>query len=101
MWSKTHFTQEQRAVIESFGQGQAVIAGAGCGKTTTLVAKCHALIQKNPKARFVAVSFTERSASDLKEKLARLSLPRGFSCCPVLIHINGVHENITERNFLK
>lgn len=39
--------------------------------------------------------------SQMKEKLTRLSLPKGFSCCPVLIHINGVHENIIEENFLK
>lgn len=37
----------------------------------------------------------------MKEKLDRLSVPRGFSCCPVLIHINGVHESIIEENFLK
>ncbi len=62
---------KQLEIIESFGFGQAVIAGAGCGKTTTLVAKCLALLEKNAKARFCAVSFTEKSVRDLKESLAK------------------------------
>ncbi|HTL12155.1 MAG TPA: ATP-dependent helicase, partial [Bdellovibrionota bacterium] len=66
---------EQSAVIESWGRGQAVLAGAGCGKTTTLVAKCAALLARSPDARFAAVSFTEKSAGDLRKKLA-LGLPR-------------------------
>ena len=62
---------KQLQIVESFGLGQAVIAGAGCGKTTTLVAKCLALLEKNPKARFCAVSFTEKSVRDLKESLVK------------------------------
>ncbi|MGZ3689720.1 MAG: UvrD-helicase domain-containing protein, partial [Bdellovibrionota bacterium] len=64
---------EQQRVIEDWGRGLAVTAGAGSGKTTTLVNKCVALLARNPEARFAAVSFTERSASDLRSKLvARL-----------------------------
>jgi ATP-dependent helicase/nuclease subunit A len=62
-------TLEQRAVLESTGLGMNVLAGAGCGKTTTLVAKCRHLVEMNPAARFCAVSFTERSAEDLRLKL--------------------------------
>jgi ATP-dependent exoDNAse (exonuclease V) beta subunit len=60
---------KQLQIIETFGLGQSVIAGAGCGKTTTLVAKCLSLLQKKPQARFCAVSFTEKSVRDLKEAL--------------------------------
>ncbi len=63
---------EQRAVVESWGRGMAVLAGAGSGKTTTLVAKCEALLERNPEARFAAISFTERSASDLRVKLTQV-----------------------------
>lgn len=74
---------EQERVIVSQGQGMAVLAGAGTGKTTTLVAKCMRLAQQNPKARFAAVSFTERSASDLRAKLsislAELGVPGAFN----------------------
>lgn len=66
------FTSQQQAVIDSWGQGLAVWAGAGCGKTSTLVAKCEALVRKNPDARFAAVSFTERSTRDLQERLSLL-----------------------------
>ncbi|MBS1958412.1 MAG: UvrD-helicase domain-containing protein [Bdellovibrionales bacterium] len=62
--------QQQLEIIEGFGQGQAVIAGAGCGKTTTLVAKCIQLLKNKPDARFCAVSFTEKSVRDLKQSLA-------------------------------
>ena len=65
---------EQSSIIacpkKGFEKGLAVSAGAGAGKTTTLVAKCVKLIEQNPFARFVAVSFTERSAEDLKIKLS-------------------------------
>src|SRR3954452_1815177 len=53
------------------------MAGAGSGKTTTLVAKCGKLMEMNPKARFAAVSFTERSASDLRAKLSQGLLSSG------------------------
>ncbi|MBN20385.1 MAG: hypothetical protein CL678_03780 [Bdellovibrionaceae bacterium] len=61
---------QQKEVVDSWGQGLAVQAGAGSGKTTTLVIKCETLLKRKPDARFAAVSFTERSASDLKEKLS-------------------------------
>ncbi len=67
-------TAEQLAVISSWGQGIAVMAGAGSGKTFTLVEKVRALLQNAPEARFAAVSFTEKSASDLRAKLTRLTL---------------------------
>ncbi len=60
---------EQQKVIDTWGEGLAVLAGAGSGKTTTLVEKCAQLMRLHPKSRFVAVSFTERSAGDLKSKL--------------------------------
>jgi AAA+ ATPase superfamily predicted ATPase len=36
---------------------------------------------------------------EIKEKISRLALPRGFGCLPVLIHINGVTEEITESDY--
>ncbi len=64
-------TQEQNEIIESIGKGLSILAGAGSGKTTTLVLKCISALQKNPHSRLIAVSFTEKSARDLKEKLAQ------------------------------
>jgi ATP-dependent helicase/nuclease subunit A len=74
---------EQQRVIDTWGKGMAVLAGAGSGKTTTLVAKCARLVELQPHSRFVAVSFTERSTSDLRvklaEKLLKISEPGGFN----------------------
>jgi ATP-dependent exoDNAse (exonuclease V) beta subunit len=67
-------TAEQRTVVESWGEGIAVLAGAGSGKTFTLVRKVRELLVRKPEARFAAVSFTEKSASDLRAKLTRLTL---------------------------
>ena len=36
---------------------------------------------------------------EVKEKLRRLVLPRGFSCCPVLIHVSGVQDAVIDRSF--
>jgi len=62
---------KQLQIIETFGLGQSVVAGAGCGKTTTLVEKCLTLLKQNPQAKFCAVSFTEKSVRDLKEALVK------------------------------
>ncbi len=36
---------------------------------------------------------------EVGEKLRRLQLPRGFSCCPVLIHVNGVSEDVVDSGY--
>jgi len=72
--SVASLTQEQSLVVETWDQGIAVMAGAGSGKTFTLVEKVRALLLRDKTARFAAVSFTEKSASDLRAKLTRLTL---------------------------
>jgi AAA+ ATPase superfamily predicted ATPase len=36
---------------------------------------------------------------EIEEKLRRLKLPRGFSCRPVLIHVNGVSEDVVDSGY--
>ncbi len=36
---------------------------------------------------------------DIQTKLERFKYPKGFSCRPVLIHVNGVQEDVVDRNF--
>lgn len=36
---------------------------------------------------------------EVEEKLHRLHLPRGFSCRPVLIHVNGVSEEVVDSTY--
>lgn len=37
--------------------------------------------------------------SEVKLKIERLHRPKGFSCRPVLIHVNGVHEDIIDSDY--
>jgi uncharacterized protein len=36
---------------------------------------------------------------EVKQKMALLQLPRGFSCRPILIHVNGVQDSVTDSGF--
>jgi uncharacterized protein len=37
--------------------------------------------------------------SEVKERIRRLAVPRGYSCMPVLIHINGVMESVIDSDY--
>ena len=37
--------------------------------------------------------------NEVQQKLKNLIYPKGFSCRPVLIHVNGVQEEIEESGF--
>src|SRR5262245_11324574 len=83
----SRLTSEQQEIVSAWGQGMSVVAGAGCGKTTTLVWKVRELLRRDPQAKFAAVSFTEKSAADLKEKLSKeLALENG-SDAPLKGHL--------------
>lgn len=36
---------------------------------------------------------------EVKSKINALAIPRGFSCCPVLIHVNGVSDNVVDEAY--
>jgi uncharacterized protein len=63
------------------------------------------LIQTRYNTLFVCEIKFSRSEIDrsvvheVKEKLSKIALPRGFACLPVLIHVNGVKEEVHEANF--
>lgn len=66
---------EQRAVIEYPLQPLRVIAGAGTGKTTTIVQRLAALVKKGlSPERAIGITFTNKAAEELAERL-RTSLP--------------------------
>lgn len=37
--------------------------------------------------------------TQVKEKIKRLKVPKGFSCVPILIHINGVTDELLDENY--
>lgn len=71
---KTHddgLTPEQRAAVEFGGRHLLVLAGAGAGKTKTIVERAKFLIRKgaDPK-RILILSFTNKSANEIVERIA-------------------------------
>ena len=37
--------------------------------------------------------------AEMKNKLSRLSIPKGFACLPVLIHVNGIDEHVLDKQY--
>src|SRR5690606_32251651 len=70
--------EEQRAAA-TFGDGPLlIVAGAGTGKTRTLVVRVwHLLQQKVPPERILLLTFTRRSAQEMLSRVERLSGPVG------------------------
>ena len=42
---------------------------------------------------------TTATIEEVKEKISNLSLPKRYSCWPVLIHINGVGDDVLDKNY--
>ena len=64
------YDEEQMRVINSKSKYLLVIAGAGCGKTTTIVGKIKKLLEDGYKHNeILLLSFTNFSVSDMKLKL--------------------------------
>lgn len=68
-----HLNQEQRKAAELPARSLAVVAGPGTGKTGTLAARIRCLIEKRrvKASEITAVTFTNRAALELRERLHR------------------------------
>lgn len=65
-------TGAQQAAVERRGQDVCVVAGPGSGKTRVLVERFRRLVgQGVSPLRILTVTFTEKAANELKERLAR------------------------------
>ncbi|MFN3504582.1 MAG: UvrD-helicase domain-containing protein [Caldimicrobium sp.] len=68
------FTEEQRAIIEHFGD-LLVLAGPGTGKTFTLIHKIKNLLERGiPQEKIIVLSFSLKVSQELKEKLKNSDL---------------------------
>ena len=52
---------------------------------------CEIKFSKNP--------LDSKVIKEVEEKVSRLKLPKGFSCRPVLIHVNGVNDGVLDRDY--
>lgn len=64
-------TPEQESILSCYSEGLSIFAGAGCGKTSTLVEIIAHELTRNANARILAVSFTVKSAAELRERLVK------------------------------
>lgn len=61
----------QTKAVMATNQNQLIVAGAGAGKTRTIVAKINYLLQLGVQAvRILAITFTNKAADELKRKVA-------------------------------
>lgn len=49
--------------------------------------------------KFSRNEITTKVIGEMQEKLHRLKVPKGFSCCPILICVGGVHSAVVESEF--
>lgn len=75
MGQEVEYTPEQRSVIEFTENNLLVSAAAGSGKTTVMIQRVCELMTREkepvPISKFLIISFTKASASDMKNKLIK------------------------------
>ncbi len=86
-------SEEQRAAVEHAGSPLIVLAGPGTGKTRVITARVAHLVRERgaDPARVLAVTFTNKAAGELKERLGEL-LPsaQAQSVTACTLHAYGV-----------
>ncbi len=70
MDSNSSFNAEQLAAIETTAKHVLVLAGAGTGKTTTIVGRCNHLIRSGvPEREILLITFTRRAAHEIRSRI--------------------------------
>ena len=80
MPDKKNLNKNQKEAV-SFGEGPLlIIAGAGTGKTTVITERIkHLVLEKEtPPESIIALTFTERAAAEMQERVD-IAMPYGYS----------------------
>lgn len=70
----TNYTEQQRAIFDwaRNDTGHAIVqARAGCGKTTTLLGLCEAILETQPKASVTIMAYNKAIQTEIAEKLIK------------------------------
>ena len=71
-------TSEQREIVQHESGPALVVAGAGTGKTTVMLSRIRRLVRNGIRPNSILmVTFSKRCTSDMKQRAARLAVPRG------------------------
>ena len=65
-----HLNDEQLAAVSNLTGPTVINAGAGTGKSTLLVERMRRIKQQYPEAKVLLVTFTKKSALEIKERIA-------------------------------
>ena len=71
--SYMNFDKYQQKVIVT-NHNAIVIAGPGSGKTTTILNKVKYILEHNPEAKILLLSFTNKSVDDIKNRLSKTDI---------------------------
>lgn len=51
------------------------------------------------EVKFSRNLISKKVIQEMKDKISKLSVPKNFSCVPVLIHVNGVEDSVVDENY--
>ncbi len=98
IWNALKIYPEDIIIDNPFFQRK-TIQSSGCQidyliqTSTNTLYVCEIKFSKNP--------LSIQIIDEMQEKIKRLQLPRGFSCVPVLIHVNGIQNTVDDAQYFK